>query len=81
MGFSKHSVNPTKTASQYCDYSRHLKMHPDNAKDKRQKAEQKSRQRPRVRDGLRRRKEEKGMDDAGIIYYQDRLVRGRAAHP
>ena len=56
-------------------------MHPDNAKDKRQKAEQKSRQRPRVRDGLRRRKEEKGMDDAGIIYYQDRLVRARAAHP
>ena len=40
MDFSKHSVNPTKTASQYCDYSRHLEMHPDNAKDKKQKAEQ-----------------------------------------
>ena len=36
MDFSKHSVDPTKSASQYCDYPRHLKMHPDNAKRKNQ---------------------------------------------
>lgn len=79
MDFSKHSVNPTKSASQYCDYPRHLKMHPDNTR--RQKAEQKSRQRSRVRDGLRWRKEDRKGDDAGIIYYQDGIARARAGHP
>ena len=53
MDFSKHSVDPTKSASQYCDYPRHSKMHPDNAKRKKQNRNLDK----TVRDGLGWRRE------------------------
>lgn len=56
MDFSKHSVNPTKSAGQYCDYPRHVKN--ASRQCKRQKAHDNNPEKGMDGDG--REKQEKG---------------------